>query len=105
MDEYINPEKDRYIKLSQALEVLDSCACWWAHERMENIPAADVVEQKHGKWIDMGDFEMCSVCKGTHLKRFQSYYGDVTWIKTDFCPNCGARMDLESSVGKEGIKT
>lgn len=42
MAEYIKPEKDRYIKLSQAIEVLDSCACWWAHDRMELIPAADV---------------------------------------------------------------
>ena len=42
MAEYIKPEKDRYIKLSQALEVLDSCACWWAHDRMELIHAADV---------------------------------------------------------------
>lgn len=42
MAEYIEREKDKYIKLSQALEVLDSCACWWAHERMESIPAADV---------------------------------------------------------------
>ena len=33
---------DKYIKLSQALEVLDSCSCWWAHDRMELIPAADV---------------------------------------------------------------
>lgn len=44
MAEYIKPEKDRYIKLSQALEVLDSCACWWAHDQMELIHAADVVE-------------------------------------------------------------
>ena len=42
MAEYIKPEKDRYIKLSQALEVLDSCACWWVHDRMELIHAADV---------------------------------------------------------------
>ena len=46
--EYIEREKDKYIKLSQALEVLDSCSCWWAHDRMEAIPAADVREVK---WI------------------------------------------------------
>lgn len=40
MAEYI--KEDRYIKLSQALEVLDSCSCWHAHDRMELIPAADV---------------------------------------------------------------
>ena len=45
-----------------------------------------------GEWIDMGDFEQCSVCKGTHLKEVQTYYGKATWIKTDFCSNCGADM-------------
>lgn len=53
------------------------------------IPSAD---RPRGEWIDMGDFEQCSVCKGTHLKEFQSYYGKVTWIKTPYCPSCGARM-------------
>ena len=53
------------------------------------IPSAD---RPRGEWIDMGDFEQCSVCKGTRLKEFQSYYGKVTWIKTLYCPSCGARM-------------
>jgi hypothetical protein len=54
-----------------------------------DIPSAD---RPQGEWIDMGDFEQCSVCKGTRLKEFQSYYGKVTWIKTPYCPSCGARM-------------
>ena len=53
---------------------------------------ADLADRPQGEWIDMGDFEQCSVCKGTHLKEFQSYYGKVTWIKTPYCPSCGARM-------------
>ena len=53
------------------------------------VPSAD---RPQGEWIDMGDFEQCSVCKGTHLKEFQSYYGKTTWIKTSYCPNCGCRM-------------
>ena len=56
---------------------------------VENLPSA---RPKEGKWIDMGDFEQCSACKGTHLKEVQTYYGKATWIKTDFCPNCGADM-------------
>ena len=51
-----------------------------------------VRDYEHGEWVDMGDFEQCSVCKGTHLKEFQSYYGETTWIKTPDCPNCGAEM-------------
>ena len=53
-------------------------------------------ERKKGQWIDMGDFEQCSVCGGTHLKEFQSYYGKTKWIKTNYCPNCGVIMDGES---------
>ena len=57
-------------------------------ETVEEIQA----ERTKGQWIDMGDFEQCSVCGGTHLKEFQSYYGKTTWIKTNFCPNCGADL-------------
>ena len=59
------------------------------------IPAADVRSVVRGKWIDMADFELCSECKGTHLKEFQSYYGRTLWVKTPFCPNCGADMREE----------
>ena len=59
---------------------------------MEEINAIPSADRPQGEWIDMGDFEQCSVCKGTRLKEFQSYYGKTTWIKTPYCPNCGARM-------------
>lgn len=49
-------------------------------------------ERKKGKWIDMGDFEQCSVCTATRLKEVQTVYGKALWIKTNFCPNCGADM-------------
>lgn len=54
--------------------------------------AVEVADRPQGEWVDMGDFEQCSVCKGTRLKEFQSYYGKTTWVKTPYCPNCGARM-------------
>ena len=48
---------------------------------------------RHGHWMDMGDFESCSVCNGTHLKKYQTYYGRCLWVKMDYCPHCGAKMD------------
>lgn len=48
---------------------------------------------RHGHWVDMGDFESCSVCNGTHLKEYQTYYGKCLWVKMDYCPHCGAKMD------------
>jgi len=63
---------------------------WYCTELESNVmPSAD---RPQGEWVDMGDFEQCSVCKGTRLKEFQSYYGKVTWIKTPYCPSCGAKM-------------
>ena len=57
--------------------------------KIDDFPTADVVEVKHGRWIDKVNpdrFEFklnCSNCQcGSDLK-------------TDYCPNCGARMDGE----------
>lgn len=60
-------------------------------ERIKAIPAADVVEVRHGRWITKyvdGSWrgDTCSVCnKDTHYVRFAPEY--------DYCPNCGAKMD------------
>ena len=47
---------------------------------------------KDGEWIDMGDFEMCSVCKIAQRKKYRQYHGGFMWVRTDFCGNCGSRM-------------
>lgn len=47
---------------------------------------------KEGEWIDMGDFEMCSVCKIAQRKKYRQYNGGFTWVRTAFCPKCGTRM-------------
>ena len=57
------------------------------------IEALRQPERKTGHWLDMGDFEQCSVCKCTQLKEFQTVYGKATWIKSPYCPNCGAKME------------
>lgn len=58
--------------------------------------APTIEERKKGKWIDMGDFEQCSVCLATRLKEVETYYRKGIWIKTDFCPHCGADMRGET---------
>lgn len=56
-------------------------------EYAENLPAADVAPVRHGQWIDAreycGDY-LCSNC--------EALYGTN---KFNYCPNCGAKMDLE----------
>lgn len=57
---------------------------------IESVPAADVEEVKHGKWEYIGTDKKgyvyrCSNCAG----RIGLDY------ETNYCPNCGAKMDLE----------
>ena len=50
-------------------------------------PAADVVEVKHGVWVEGRTLEKCSVCG---KKGFPDWH---------YCPNCGAKMDGECREG------
>ena len=52
---------------------------------IDNAPAADVAEVRHGRWIASHDeFCTCSLCK---------YPVYAAWNATNYCPNCGAKMD------------
>ena len=56
-------------------------------EDLTKFPAADVAEVRHGRWIASRDeFCACSICK------YPVYVG---WNQTNYCPNCGAKMDKE----------
>ena len=51
------------------------------------IPAADVAEVRHGRWLcvdtDTEQFFLCNRCKKKEY-----------W-ESNYCPNCGAKMDKE----------
>ena len=51
---------------------------------IRNQPAADVTEIKHGYWTNV-DGARCSLC---------NYKLETTGLPT-FCPNCGAKMEVE----------
>lgn len=64
---------------------------------VRNIPAADVAPVRHGKWIsweEAANFipsphrHECSVCHDAA----QVLVNGVELL-SDYCPNCGARMD------------
>ena len=62
-------------------------------------PSADVVEVKHGKWIEnsTGTSHKCSICGCPVLYVFErdlSYreYSDYCECLSNFCPHCGADM-------------
>lgn len=62
---------------------------------IELLPAADVEEVKHGKWIEYprAHYFKCSECKETvPYKKAVLIRGKR---KYKYCPHCGAKMDLE----------
>ena len=92
-----------YIKKSYAVDaVLDvycdtpdiDLSCEKFEAAILKIPAADVAPVRHGRWLGWGksgtptyeNYGTCSVC------------GEDAEIYTEhrnYCPNCGAKMDLE----------
>ena len=46
---------------------------------------------RHGRWIDKGEYAVCTECGG----RSGTQYDGVEPIPlmTQYCPNCGAKMD------------
>ena len=78
---------DEYIKREEAIEAAKHA---WAKgletsQYSEIIPEADVVRVRHGRWIASHDeFCACSICK---------YPVYLMWGQTNYCPNCGAKMD------------
>lgn len=62
----------------------------YCSELIRNIPAADVAPVRHGRWDVDGVYVVCSVCNRFTLSPIVKQL--PTFI---YCPNCGARMDLE----------
>ena len=68
-------------------------------EYLDEIPAADVVEARNGKWIEENTRPRssqfcCSVCHRTAYDPQPTRVKD--WKKRcryAYCPNCGAKMD------------
>ena len=97
---------DEYIKREDAIDaVLDvycdtpdiDLSCEKFEAAILNIPAADVAEVRHGRWICInkryGEYE-CSVCHGMD-SNCSDYYGIHAVTEQEFCPSCGAKMDKE----------
>ena len=63
---------------------------------IENTQVADVQPIKHGRWIDI--YEYCEkngyVPSGMGIYYWCSECDKAEKKTSDFCPNCGARMDV-----------
>ena len=74
-------------------------------EVISQVPAADVAEVKHGKWIRKSPTAWmwtCSCCEKDDAYAYsagESFEPDV--LQDLFCPNCGAKMDREEIENAE----
>ena len=73
----------------------------YAQEEIKKIPAADVQPVRHGRWAPDYDYTEYDRDGSTLLPeplKFQdgwqcSLCGQYAPSKTNYCPNCGAKMD------------
>ena len=87
-------DADKLIKEAYPLESIPL-------ERVKNEPTVMTGEVRHGKWIDIfKNFETaeCSYCH-SQFEVSDNESNEALWdgFKQfyNFCPNCGAKMDLE----------
>ena len=74
-----------YIDREKAKRLLHIEYAYAAEQLLDEIPAADVAPVVHGRWGDDGSgIIICSEC-GRGYNLIPRY--------TNFCPNCGAKMD------------
>ena len=68
---------------------------------IQSVPYTDVVPVKQGTWIEVEGDKLVGI--DSNSKDMYRYYrynicakcGKRNAIKSNFCPNCGAKMDLE----------
>ena len=74
-----------YISRELATEAVIKAGGW--SSTLDNVPSADVVERKTGKWKNYGeDLHVCSACHKYWIWATDRY-------DFKYCPNCGARME------------
>ena len=65
--------------------------------RVHDLPAADVVEVKHGKWNATDAYPHNVYCTNCHTTFAQTHW--KVWedgsLPRNYCPNCGAKMEVD----------
>lgn len=95
MKEYITKDRAKQFVCGHCNEVCSEKPCeprdcdWMAF--IDKEPAADVAPVVHGRWIEQEKYTFgvmydCSICDNRILDNGHSW---------NYCPNCGAIMDVE----------
>ena len=62
---------------------------------VDKIPAADVVEVRHGRWGEYESFPLTPSLNGHPCSECGMRFSTSAIPVMKYCPNCGARMDKE----------
>lgn len=91
MSEHIERErlKEAFIADLQKLQTLDEHTMDLILIEIEEAPAADVAEVRHGRWKWIFGKPYCEFCA---VEPYRASNKDMP----NYCPNCGARMDKEA---------
>ena len=89
MNEYI--KRETAVKMVMAAKWGDSSDGAMAMEIVASAPAADVTPVVHGRWIYKGEYAVCTECGGRSGTQYDGV--ELIPLMTQFCPNCGCRMD------------
>lgn len=83
-----------YIERQKVIDITAETGALETQRRVQALPAADVVPVVHAKWEHTHTSESyfnecwrCSACG----------FDDTEGFVFEFCPHCGAKMDLEES--------
>ena len=101
MKEYITKDRAKQFVCGHCNEVCNEEPCepsecdWMAF--IDKEPAADVVEVRHGQWIQPHWKNSNYCCNCSECER-EAMHADYQWDKNGIyplCPHCGAIMDKE----------
>lgn len=86
-----------YIKREAALMKLMQDGCSAKNlQSISDIPSADVAPVVHGRWVDAGrGIKACSNCNHG-IKEHMA-------CANHYCPNCGAKMDIEDGGDRDAL--
>ena len=79
-------------RIRRRRECLKCAKRFTTYEMIESLPAADVIPVRHGSIIETiedGHSKRVFSCCGTDFTKM------TCWMKANYCPNCGAKMDGE----------
>ena len=101
MDEYI--KRETLLRIAKKLQGDDAFGSVRIVREIENVPAEDVVEVKHGKWLTCYEYAIrlgetnpyrLGIAEHDKIWHFCSLCEQQIKFKHNFCPNCGAKMDI-----------